>query len=73
MPQHPECGEADSPVTRRRRASLSTTVVHTDCPDGVTVERVVQVAGNRLMWVQVRSTDRRTASQVLDSVETHGL
>jgi hypothetical protein len=37
------------------------------------VERVVQVASNRLLWVQVRSADRATASQVLDSVETHGL
>ncbi len=61
------------PTARSTDGELSTTVVHTDCPEGVTVERVVQVAGNRLMWVQVRSQDRRTASQVLDSVETHGL
>ncbi len=72
MPQHPECGSAESPVNETV-GEPSTTVWHIDCPDGVTVERVVQVAGNRLMWVQVRSQDRRTASQVLDSVETHAL
>ena len=31
------------------------------------------MASNRLLWVQVRSDDRATANQVLDSVETHGL
>jgi hypothetical protein len=72
MPQHPECDHADSPVSESADEP-STTVVHTGCPDGVTVERVVQVAGNRLLWVQVRSRDGGTAARVLDSVETHGL
>ena len=40
---------------------------------GVIVERVVQVAANTLLWVQVRSDDRATANQVLDDVETHGI
>ena len=39
----------------------------------MTVERVVQVAGNRLLWVQVRSLDRAAANRVLDSVETSGI
>ena len=52
----------------------STTVVHSDCPGGgVTVERVVLVTANTLMWVQVRSDDRATANRVLDGVETHGI
>ncbi len=72
MPEHPECAESDSPVSGTDDQP-ATTVVHTGCPDGVTVERVVQVAGNRLLWVQVRSQDRRTASQVLGSVQTHAL
>ncbi|MDN4173335.1 serine/threonine-protein kinase [Nocardioides sp. SOB77] len=72
MPQHPECAEAQEPVTETA-GDPSRTVVHTGCPDGVTVERVVQVAGNRLLWVQVRSADRATANRVLDSVETHGI
>jgi len=72
MPQHPECDHADSPV-HENADEPSTTVVHTGCPDGVTVERVVQVAGNRLLWIQVRSRERGTAARVLDSVATHGL
>ncbi len=52
----------------------SRTVVYSDCPGGgVIVERVVQVAANTLLWVQVRSDDRATANQVLDDVETHGI
>ncbi len=64
--------------TRSRRSSRratmpSVTVLHTGCPDGLIVERVLQVAGNRLLWVQVRSLDRATANRVLDSVETSGI
>ncbi|MDN4160899.1 serine/threonine-protein kinase [Nocardioides abyssi] len=72
LPQHPECDTAQEPVTETS-GDPSRTVVHTGCPDGVTVERVVQVADNRLLWVQVRSDDRATANRVLDSVETHGI
>jgi hypothetical protein len=72
MPQHPECDHAASPVGGSADEP-ATTVWHTGCPAGVTVERVVQVAGNRLLWVQVRSQDRGTAAKVLDSVDTHGL
>jgi serine/threonine protein kinase len=71
MPGHPECATAEEPVIEGGD-SPSTTVVHVECPGGVTVERVVQIAGNRLLWVQVRSADRATANQVLDSVETSG-
>jgi eukaryotic-like serine/threonine-protein kinase len=72
VPGHPECGSAEDPVDDDRDGDRSVTVFYTGCPD-VTVERVVQVAGNRLLWVQVRATDRRTAVTVLDSVVTHGL
>lgn len=72
LPGHPECQETADPVTEGGDEP-TVTVVHSGCPDGVTVERVRQVAGNRLLWVQVRSADRATANQVLDSVETHGL
>jgi hypothetical protein len=71
LPRHPEC-EASDEAVGDASGDPSTTVVSTDCP-GVVVERVVQVASNRLLWVQVRSADRATASQVLDSVDTHGL
>jgi serine/threonine protein kinase len=72
MPEHPECDSAEEPVSGGGEEP-STTVVHADCPGGVTVERVVQVAANRLLWVQVRSADRATANRVLDAVETNGL
>ncbi len=73
VPQHPECGSAQSPVNDTFDQGESVTVVYTACPGGVTVERVVQVAGNRLLWVQVRSADRATANAVLDSVRTSGI
>ncbi len=70
LPGHPECQRLDDVV--RNDLQRSMTQVHTRCPD-VVVERVVRVAENRLLWVQVRSTDRATANRVLDAVETHGL
>ena len=72
IPGHPECGTRLDPVEGTSRGLASTTVTYTDCP-GVTVERVLQVADNRLLWVQVRSEDRATANRVLDGVATHGL
>ena len=45
----------------------------TGCPGGVVVERVVLLASNRLLWVQVRSADRATANTVLDGVDTRGI
>ena len=36
-------------------------------------ERVVLVAANTLLWVQIRSDDRAVANQVLDDVHTHGI
>lgn len=73
VPRHPECGQAQEPVTDTVDGNASVTVVYDACPGGVTVERVVQVAGNRLLWVQVRSADRATANAVLDAVRTHGI
>jgi hypothetical protein len=72
VPGHPECASAEAPVDDDRGGDRSVTVYYTDCPD-VTVERVVQVAANRLLWIQVRAATRATAVDVLDSVTTHGL
>lgn len=72
LPQHPECAEAADPV-RDTTGDINTTVVMTGCPGGVTVERVVQVTSDTLLWIQVRSPDRAMANRVLDAVETHGL
>ena len=73
VPWHPECASPEAPVDDTADGDPSRTVVYTSCPAGVTVERVVQVATNRLLWVQVRSADRATANAVLDTVETSGL
>jgi len=73
VPQHPECASPQAPVEDAADGDPSLTVVYTSCPGGVTVERVVQVAANRLLWVQVRSAERATANAVLDTVDTSGL
>jgi hypothetical protein len=72
-PQHPECDNLDEVVESTREGRPSSTTYYSDCPGGVTVERVAQVAGNRLLWVQVRCVDRATATAVLESVVTRGL
>ncbi|MFT4287118.1 protein kinase domain-containing protein [Nocardioides sp.] len=74
VPQHPECERADEPLPDRSAAGDEmVTVVFTGCPGGVTVERVVQVTDNRLLWVQVRSDSRMVANRVLDALQTHGI
>ncbi|WP_240340485.1 serine/threonine-protein kinase [Nocardioides sp. SYSU D00038] len=73
LPQHPECSDAEPRDDAATSQGDAVTVVHTDCPGGVTVERVVQVTASRLLWVQIRSADRATANDVLDSIDTHGL
>jgi hypothetical protein len=73
VPQHPECRHALEPVDATTDGDPSRTAVFIGCPGGVTVERVVQLAANRLLWIQVRSPDRPTANAVLDGVETHGI
>ncbi|WP_157345277.1 MULTISPECIES: serine/threonine-protein kinase [Nocardioides] len=69
VPGHPECEVAHPPV----EGSDAMTVVYTGCPEGdVIAERVVQVAANRLLWVQIRTGSMAAANRVLDGVETHG-
>jgi tRNA A-37 threonylcarbamoyl transferase component Bud32 len=73
LPQHPECGRAGGRVPDAGPYGQSATVVYSDCPGGVTVERVVQVTADQLLWVQVRSRDRGTANRVLDDVAVYGM
>ena len=58
VPGHPECGPPEDTIDDERDGDRSMTVYFTDCPY-VTVERVVQVAANRLLWVQVRADTPR--------------
>jgi eukaryotic-like serine/threonine-protein kinase len=72
VPQHTECSDQRPAVADEAEGDPSITVVFTECP-GVTVERVVHVTSDQLLWVQVRSDDRATANRVLDAVELHGM
>jgi len=72
LPGHPQCADARAGVRDRINGDQALTVTHLDCPE-VIVERVVHVARNRLLWVQVRADDQAEANAVLDSVQTHGL
>lgn len=78
MPRHPECAEAGNPQIDDVDGDQAMTVLFTGCSlagrdDGVTVERVVQTAANRLLWVQVRAASRPAANEVLASVAVTGV
>ena len=74
VPQHPACETARKPVFDEREGDRSMTVFFNGCPGAdYTVERIVQVNENQLLWVQVRSYDRATANRVLDSVSVFGV
>jgi serine/threonine protein kinase len=72
LPQHPTCS---GPGTQRAGTGgdPSVTAIWTGCPSGgVIIEHAVQVSASRLLWVQVRSDDVKTAQDVLATVQTHG-
>lgn len=72
VPKHPECGAAGTLLRDRTPdGDDSLTVYYEACPGGVVVERLVQVTRDELLWVQVRSDDKSTATGVLDSVEAY--
>ena len=74
VPQHFDCASNDPLIEDQQDGDDSMTVFFTECPGAeVTVERVVQLTSNRLLWVQVRSNDRASANQVLESVTTYGI
>ena len=74
VPQHLACAAGAPLIEDQQDGDASMTVFFSGCPGAdVTVERVVQLTSNRLLWVQVRSDDRATANQVLESVTTYGI
>ncbi len=74
MPGHPECGDPEQPNRSKVDADEAVTVGYPDCAgDVVVVERVVQVSQSQLLWVQVRSSDRRSANAVLDTIQVSGM
>ena len=74
LPGHPSCTEVQDPINDESAALGPTvTVVNARCAGGSTVfERVIRVADNRLLWVQVQADDRSAATAVLDSVQVSG-
>lgn len=69
VPGHPACQVQRGPYFD----DDAMTVYFSECPGvDTTVERVIQVNQNQLLWVQIRSEDQRVARRVLDSVETFG-
>ena len=75
VPQHPACENASPrPVFDTYEGDRSMTVVFDGCPGAdITIERVIQVNENQLLWVQVRSDVRATANRVLESVKTFSI
>jgi serine/threonine protein kinase len=71
LPGHGECETVLDPVSDVDGQDPLLTQVATGCP-GVVVERVRQVALNRYLWIQVRSSDRATAYDVLEQVAAPG-
>ena len=49
------------------------TAFFSECPGvDLTVERVIRLNQNQLLWIQIRTDDRPIANQVLDSVRASG-
>jgi serine/threonine protein kinase len=73
LPQHKGCTPGKPDLTKYDGDAAST-VTYSGCPGAkVLVERVVQVAPDMLMWVQVRGNDATEVKDVLASVRTHGV
>jgi hypothetical protein len=74
LPSHPECGPSRGPVFDERDGDAFMTTFSYDCQGlDVTIERVIRVNQNQLLWIQIRSDDRGIANRVLDSVRTFGV
>lgn len=75
LPSHPECdGPSRGPVFDERNSDDYMTTFSYDCQGlDVTVERVIRLNQNQLLWIQIRSDDLGTANRVLDSVRTSGV
>jgi hypothetical protein len=74
VPGHPECSVQRGPYFDERGDDDYMTVFFSGCPGvDLTVERVIRVNQNQLLWVQIRTDDRGIANRVLDSVRPSGI
>jgi eukaryotic-like serine/threonine-protein kinase len=75
VPGHTACPVQRGPYfDENRDGDEMMTVIFSGCPGvDLTVERVIRVNQNQLLWVQIRSDERRVANRVLESVEVLGV
>ncbi|WP_416954690.1 serine/threonine-protein kinase [Nocardioides sp. T5] len=74
VPGHAACPVQRGPYFDEKDGDDIMTVFFSGCPGvDLTVERVVQVNQNQLMWIQIRTDDRGVANSVLDSVVAKGV
>ena len=74
VPGHPACQVQRGPYFDEKEGDDIMTVFFSGCP-GVdfTVERIVRVNQDQLLWIQIRADDSPTARRVLDSVRASGV
>lgn len=73
VPGHAACPIQRGPYFDEKDGDRLMTVYFSGCPGvDLTVERVVQVNQNQLMWIQIRADKPGVAARVLDSVEAKG-
>jgi L-erythro-3,5-diaminohexanoate dehydrogenase len=74
VPGHAACPVQRGPYFDEKDGDDIMTVFFSGCPGvDLTVERVVRVNQNQLMWIQIRTDDRGVANRVLDSVKASGV
>ena len=75
VPGHAECSVQRGPYfDENRDGDEVMTVFFSECPGvDLTVERVIRLNQNQVLWIQILTDDRPTANRVLDSVPTSSL
>ena len=74
VPGHAACPLQRGPYFDEKDGDKIMTVFFEGCPGvDLTVERIIQVNQNQLLWIQIRTDDRPVANRVLDSVKPSGV
>ena len=74
VPGHAACPVQRGPYFDEKNGDDIMTVFFSGCPGvDLTVERIIRVNQNQLLWVQIRTADRKIANRVLDSVRAAGV
>ena len=74
VPGHAACPVQRGPYFDEKDGDDIMTVFFSGCPGvDLTVERIIRVNQNQLLWVQIRTDHRAVANRVLDSVRAAGV